>query len=126
VSTANPWLWAGAFLIFTIGTLIGGWAGWGRGWEHGHEDAELAAVQADTRRVPVRQYRADSVAPGVAVEVAPEVAHDWAGHVGQALAIANAPAPDPRTDTAWTRDMAADMDRWLAGLLDQHPATEEL
>jgi hypothetical protein len=24
------------------------------------------------------------------------------------------PVPDPRTDTAWTRDMAADMDRWIA------------
>jgi hypothetical protein len=24
------------------------------------------------------------------------------------------PPPDPRTDTAWTRDMAADMDRWIA------------
>jgi hypothetical protein len=116
VSSANPWLWAGAFLIFTIGTLIGGWAGWGRGWEHGHEDAELAAVQADTRRMrlPV------AVAPGVP----PEVAHEaWVAHTEQAIALT---APDPRTDTAWTRDMAADMDRWLAGLLDQHPATEEL
>jgi len=24
------------------------------------------------------------------------------------------PPPDPRTDTAWTREMAADMDRWIA------------
>jgi hypothetical protein len=24
------------------------------------------------------------------------------------------PVPDPRTDTAWTRDMVHEMDRWIA------------
>jgi hypothetical protein len=75
-----------------------------------------------------------------------EVAHEaWTAHVEQALDLADdqphrsdvlnyehfdccgkgmVPKPDPRTDTAWTRDMAADMTAFLAGLLDEHPLEE--
>ena len=146
--------WA-AFLIgflvfFCVGIPLGVYVGWGLGEEHANkendewEQAELRAAMEARRHArraePMWQYMADhSALAGVvelppAVWVPPEVAHEaWTAHVEQAQAVANGPqtelmpvAADPRTDTAWTRDMAADMDRWLAALLNAHPHTEDL
>lgn len=73
-------------------------------------------------------------------------AGEWIAHEEQALAIANephrddvlnyehfdccgqgmVPKPDPRTDSQWTADKAAEMNAFLDSLLNEHPATEEL
>jgi hypothetical protein len=117
--------WA-AFLIgflvfFLIGIPLGVYVGWGLGADHERKVIE-AEAEAEAAAAAVRSWGA------------PETAHEaWTAHVEQAQAIANGPrtelmpvAADTRTDTAWTRDMAADMDRWIAGLLNAHPNTEEL
>src|SRR6266478_6157881 len=124
MSAIGIWVWPAGFLIWLLGMALGAWIGWGWGWEHGHEDAELQERLLAAMGPP--QLVLDGIVP-------PEVAHEaWTAHVEQALAITGprcdgaAPceaceypgpqtelirvAPDPRTDTAWTRDMAKDMD----------------
>lgn len=147
------WGYVVMVLLANGALLIGMWIGWGRGWKHCEEEQRWAREQAKARRVhpvyPVREERTripidyrPAPIPGVGTPIwsSPEVAHEaWLAHTEQAMQLANpmyqesdgsiVPAAipaDPRSDTQWTRDMAEDMSRFLAGLLDAHPATEEL
>lgn len=136
-----PWAYCVFAAVCVLFLCTGELDGMRRGGREAREDEWWAREQAKARRThPVyRQPPPDGWVEPPPVRhkitvygynedrdlVGTEVAHDWPAHEASALAVAN-DQPDPRTDSQWTRDMAADMDRWLAGLLNAHPATEEL
>jgi hypothetical protein len=145
----------GFLVFFLIGIPLGVWLGFGLGAEHEEREA-AAEAEAEAAAAAVRSWRPTEqqsrmMHPTNRDRRRAEVAHEaWTAHVEQAQAVANPRGyfdlsglpdyvagsdawfrnqreePDTRTDTAWTRDMAADMDRWLAGLLNAHPHTEDL
>lgn len=144
-----PWACVIGFCLILLAGSFGVWVGWGLGEEAERKAAaaELEAEQAIAAARPIMvgadRYGNVYLPAGVPAEVAHEA---WLAHTDQAMHLANEThgdgpslveldaygdyrdevAPDPRTDTQWTRDMAADMDAWLAGLLGTHPVTEEL
>jgi hypothetical protein len=147
-------------LCALTGLLAGMWIGYGRGRDHGIEEAEeemredarwkgladTPAAPAPVRppappetphagpgkhrhpagprhaALPVTGYPAAPGGPwdGTITVSAPVQAPPWDLRAPEAepllepTAVLSPPAPDARTDTAWTRDMAADMDRWIA------------
>ena len=127
------WAYVVGVLLCNAALLVGMWIGWGRGFEAAKEDQHFEREQARARRVrPVYRERQEAIdrhstyahaAFSGAIDP-PEVAHDWPEHVEQALAVVA--EPDPRTDSQWTADHIADLHAFMAQLLSQHPAVEEL
>ncbi len=136
-----PWaIVAGFFLILAAGAF-GVWIGWGLGEEHERQcaadeaEAELAvgwsrelrghwtpppevAHEAWTAHVEQALDQAREMTEQV-LDLARELSPSYQpldslpGQPGPQTELMRA-VPDLRTDTAWTRDMAKDMDAWIA------------
>ena len=143
--------WVIVGCLFALGLLLGGWWGWGRGWDHAVEDARRRRAQAAARRTSLIDYRPPEVAHEEAISLVsrfldPQVAHEaWLAYEEQTLTLANetlgeewdrihpgwrdqAPAlvrPD-LTDSAYIQDMGERMDRFLAELCGVPYSADEL
>jgi hypothetical protein len=116
-----PWADVLGFCLVVLALLLGMWVGMGVGERRGFEEAEEEfRAEARARRThPVYRQRRTSTA--AFLDPPPEVAHEWDGHVGQALTLAN---EEPFSVTAWTQANGEAMDEFLRKLLWEHPVRE--
>lgn len=121
-----------ALCALVLGMILGYLTGHRSGWRAALADLrerreERAAVRTVQQwREPMWEYRAAHRELAGQVVRVPEVAHEWEpAHVASALAL-TAPAVDELTDSAYTQDMGARMDRFLNELFRVPYSADEL
>ena len=132
----SGWFWAWvagpsgtttlALCALALGMILGYLTGHRAGWRAAVADLRERREEARAARWLGQihgQFRRDEA---LIRWTPPEVAHEWEpAHVASALAL-TAPAVDELTDSAYTQDMGARMDRFLAGLFQVPYSADEL